>query len=659
VIRKLSSLLRRVASKPIDVVIFRLAQELLLVWTRYSGGWDRVATRADQLKAPSMKMVLIKSDAPCLSELQRATLLKWSNEIKLSDFKIFGSNVPKIESCDFSTDWCFSHSWDSRYFKLYSFYEKKDVPYDVKFPWELSRLSFVVPVLAQQIIFGADSKTIEWVLSLLKRWDKENPVAYSVNWYPMEASMRCVNLVLMLDLAKATKKNSRMESLDEKLDELIVIISKLLFKNAAFVWRTKEYTDVRGNHYTANLAALYLASLALRGLDRECKRWHDYSRERVEKEIELQFYSDGVNFEKAFGYHKLVLELFTLVAISREMNGDPLAADCLNLIEKAAFFSDAITRPDGLVANFGDNDDATAIPFSLTPLRSHGAIVELIRRWRCKPIGTVKFSELESIAANFLVGKISPPSPIHEGAEYFNFDCGGYSVARNQENGFFFVADIGEVGMGGRGGHGHNDILSFELFINGLPVVLDPGCSGYTADLDKKAWYRGTEAHSTIQLFDSEMADLITPWTISNHAVPSHVEMESDNNELRISCCHAGYSRIHEGSWVCRKFIVNPKDQSLHIYDDITAPEASGSATWHFPCGLSEAKPHKDNEGYAVTVGGAIMKSELKLSIKSAPFSEGYGVETMGSVISAKGELNPGVNSFCFSFFRSSLGVRL
>ena len=45
--------------------------------------------------------------------------------------------------------------------------------------------------------------------------------------------------------------------------------------------------------------------------------------------------------------------------------------------------------------------------------------------------------------------------------------------------------------MRGRGGHGHNDILSFELFLNGFNVVTDCGAYLYTAS---REWRNRFEA---------------------------------------------------------------------------------------------------------------------------------------------------------------------
>lgn len=658
-IGKALSLLRKAATKPIDVVVFRSMQEASLAWMQVSGGWRRLRARAESLPAPTTDLTLLHGSIPDLSETQRAALAEWSAKIIASEFKIFGHHVPPLEGYDFSEDWRFNHRWDKRYFREYTFYEQKQTPYDVKMPWELSRLAFLVPVLAHQVVKGADAATVSWVTTILKRWDRENPLAYSVNWYPMEASMRAVNLVLLLDLARMAAR----EEIDEKLNGALKIltrqIGRMVFANAAFVWRTREYTDVRGNHFTANIVALYLSGLALNGISSESGRWRRYAKARLAAEIRLQFLDDGVNFEKACGYHKLVLELFALAAIAAEADHAPLPEDSLLILEQAACFSDAITRPDGLAANFGDTDDACAIPFTMAPARSHGAVIELLRAWRGKPLGSCPFPESESLAALFLTGRASPALPVADGPEILQFGSGGYCIVRDRQTGFFFITDLGEVGMRGRGGHGHNDILSFELFIDSRPVIQDPGCSGYTADLVKKEWFRGTAAHSTVQLFGAEMADLPSPWTVSNHASPREVSLRHEGQVLTVSACHDGYSRIREKSSVCRQFSVDPVQKTLVILDTLTVEHNGDTVAWHFPCGGAEVYLHGGENPTEARVGPALLRSQAPLTVGTAPFSEGYAQEMLGHVIQAEAALKRGQNRYSFSFKKASKGMDL
>ena len=357
--------------KPITVTIFRLCQEFKLIKMLLFNEWKLITRNAKNIKVCPSKPVILNNCVPELTPKQCEKIKSDSDKILAYDFCIHGSPVPQLEKCDYSEDWRYAHKWPSLYFKRYNFYEKKKIPYDVKIPWELSRFGFLIPLMAGQVVGNLDKSIFEWIYTFLARWEKMNPIAWSINWYPMESSMRIINLILLLDLITiATSSCNESEVLDVK-NELTNLISKMLYENLCFVWVTREYTDVRGNHFVANIVALFLGSKALLIKTPEVNKWSHYAHKWIEKEIRLQFHKDGVNFEKACGYHKLVLELLTLAAVVADRSFEPFSDDCLEILEKGAKFSDAITRPDGLAANFGDNDDSCCIPFILEGERRH------------------------------------------------------------------------------------------------------------------------------------------------------------------------------------------------------------------------------------------------------------------------------------------------
>ena len=76
---------------------------------------------------------------------------------------------------------------------------------------------------------------------------------------------------------------------------------------------------------------------------------------------------------------------------------------------------------------------------------------------------------------------------------------------------------------GGRGGHGHNDILSFELFMDGFNVVTDCGAYLYTASREWRNRFRSTAFHNTVQVDDEELNRFLAPdalWQLHYDAMP-------------------------------------------------------------------------------------------------------------------------------------------
>src|SRR5262249_25162128 len=73
----------------------------------------------------------------------------------------------------------------------------------------------------------------------------------------------------------------------------------------------------------------------------------------------------------------------------------------------------------------------------------------------------------------------------------------GYYVMRsgNDGNARQVTFDAGPTG----GGHGHFDLLNFELFGYGHPLISDPGLYQYD-DSERRAWAISTVAHNTINV---------------------------------------------------------------------------------------------------------------------------------------------------------------
>jgi hypothetical protein len=648
------SLIKRILSKPPKVIAFRILQLINLELMALLGVWQRIAKHAEQesvgIENP-LRTVLIVAQRPMLSDSQRRELKLSATAVKSSKFVLFSHAVPNLDECDFSTDWRFCKKWQPQYYRRYHFYEHKSEAYDVKFPWELSRFHYLIPVLAWQWIGGVDGETLRWINRYLSRWRAENPLAYSVNWYPMEASMRIISLVLMLDLVTLLAREASGDLAGE-----IQILEKhlltLIIEHGTFVWHNREFTDVRGNHFTANLAALLLASTALSYRDRPRLGWWKYSLGWLDKEVLLQFCSDGVNFEKSCGYHKMVLELFLLAAIVREREGVPFSSEARSRLMDAARFSDALTKANGLAANFGDNDDAIALPFSLQKPRSHGAVVELARAFFDKAIGSVVFSEIDKLASLFLLGRSGAVTPaVLDSPELMYFPAGGYVVMRQQANGFFCMIDVGEVGMAGRGGHGHNDLLAFELCMSGFSVVIDPGCSAYTADLGKKTQYRSTASHSTVQLFGEEIARISGHWRILDDAHPLGISISKDGDSIKIRSGHDGYERIAAGSRVFRSIEWLPKQQRVIVTDEVHVPCDNVGVRWHFPIGNLPVERQSQKELKLGAEPAVMVTSDLPFILDEAFFSHGYGHEEPGRVIIAESKVSAGRHVYCFNFY--------
>jgi uncharacterized heparinase superfamily protein len=138
------------------------------------------------------------------------------------------------------------------------------------------------------------------------------------------------------------------------------------------------------------------------------------------------------------------------------------------------------------------------------------------------------------------------------------------------------VIDCGPVGLAGRGGHGHNDCLSFEAWLEGRPVIVDSGCYVYTASVEWRNRLRATAAHNTPQIDGLEQATLDPErlWTLGAEAVPAVRMWHCSETHDLVVASHAGYRRLLSPVTPVRTVVLEHTSGMLVVHDAFegTAP---------------------------------------------------------------------------------------
>src|SRR5206468_4402842 len=144
-----------------------------------------------------------------------------------------------------------------------------------------------------------------------------------------------------------------------------------------FTERYIERSDINGNHFTADAAALVFAGLFF-GRGEAPARWVEEGWQMLCDGLPRQVFPDGVNFEASIAYHRLVLELFFLAARYREACGLAVADDYRDRVIAMARFALAYTRPDGGTPLLGDADDARVLPFGSQSVTDHRYLAGMV-----------------------------------------------------------------------------------------------------------------------------------------------------------------------------------------------------------------------------------------------------------------------------------------
>jgi hypothetical protein len=224
-------------------------------------------------------------------------------------------------------------------------------------------------------------------------------------------------------------------------------LAESMLVQARYLARNVE-DDVLGNHVIANARALALAGRALRDGALLAR-----GLALLRRELPEQILTDGGHYERSPLYHALVLRDLLELRVAAELDSldEP--------IERMRRFAAALQRPDGLPAPFND------------------ALLELA-------------PELE----------LPAPEP---GTTVFEET--GYTVVRDA--GTWLAFDAGPPSPRFLPAHAHGDALSFQLWQDGRPVVLDPGTSTYDAGPVRDD-ERSTHAHATATVGGKEQFEV-------------------------------------------------------------------------------------------------------------------------------------------------------
>ena len=638
--------IKRGFKKPLPVILERIGYEIRSEFDRF---WEpyypSILTKSSllsKLQASNLDILWAKlSKIPYPATLNPISLENYEQITQKSpnwifeaaekalnhDVNLLGSGPIDLGSkIKWNKDYKTDILWENKYFRSIS-YSNLDKPSDVKFPWELSRMQWMVP-LGQAYLLTQDEKYAEKVKSLLTDWISDNPFAKSVNWTcTMEVALRIVTWTWFFHIfseSNAWKDNSFRE-----------IFIKNLYLHAFFTERHLEKSDINGNHYTADATGLVFAGLFF-GSSRISQRWQNLGWKILKEEIALQVFEDGVDYEASVPYHRLVQELFFFPALYRHQCGFDVSDFYKNRLKNMAIFTACYTRQDGGVPLWGDADDARTLPFGSQGINDHRYLLGLIGIYlkdqkllnyfsgSNEEIFWVYGDKEENKLKTCLYAQQLPISTA--------FREGGFYIMRHQDSHVFI--DCGPLGLKGRGGHGHNDILSFEAALCGVPLIVDCGAYLYTANYKERNNFRSTSYHNTPQIDGIEINRFIREdylWNLHEDAQPIVYNWNCCEQYDLFEGSHTGYLKIDPSIELKRKILLDKKDFSVEIEDQFNAKNSYAvTIPFHFHpdviiSQISENEFSLKNGKKKISLI-ANLSSNGSVSIESARISPSYGI---------------------------------
>jgi uncharacterized heparinase superfamily protein len=416
--------------------------------------------------------------------------------------------------------------------------------------WGLNRHAWLL-TLARAYLYSKKPQYAKRIEQLLLDWCDRHP--YDVrnpNWNePFEVAARLNNWIWLYFLLKDTEHISQ---------EVLTLLLEGIYKQACHLYRYIE-DHVPSNHLLLEAKALYEASLVLQDVP-AAKKWGRNSLRYLERQFRGQVKADGGHSEQATTYHRIITsELLEIYALAQTNGNSRVVALLQDGLIAMCEFCDSFMRADGSLPVIGDSTS-----------------IDTYYRFNPFMIGAAVFDRPGYRSAAIILGEDDLTFFVLglEGTEKYGslasgpavklsacFPDSGYYVMRDECLGLHAVIDCGAFCDKTITGHGHDDILGFDLSLHDSPLIVDSGNDGLPRDAPEgtlwRAYFRGAKAHNVVVVDGRNRSDLIGYAEVLRIAKPLECEWHTDNALTYFAGAHDGYLRslgvIHQREMILVK----------------------------------------------------------------------------------------------------------
>ncbi len=504
-------------------------------------------------------------DQKSLQILQREFPLDWNRTIEVARnalrhrFNLLGSGLVDLgPNIDWCTDFKSGKTWDKRDFRLQKLVNLNDDS-DVKIPWELSRCNHFLPMALVCLLENDESYLIEFENQVIS-WSEQNEYLQTVNWScPMDTAIRCLNWLLAYQLLSSRHQFGK---------DFISLLTIELYKGGKSIFENLEKTGDghNTNHYLTNLLGL----LYLGELFNDAARpniWREFAISEFEKEMTSQVSSDGLDYESSLPYHGLVTEIFLLAQMLSARSDFAFSSNFELTLSKMLANLCRFSGADGLVENFGDNDDGRILKLFSRPARDFRDVIDVgmtVMSSRDFPpvAATPERIVMANRPSNSLQSDVAAWQSIH-------LPESGLCQLRSSDLVVNFFAN--QVGTAGLGNHKHNDLLSLTLAYKGAPILVDPGTFVYSVDENLRNQFRSTRSHNTVMVDDCEQNRMVNGllFLLRSDGTPRILDWHSTAMNDLVIAEHDCYGRLDEPVTHRRSLYLSKSNQILLIRDEL------------------------------------------------------------------------------------------
>jgi hypothetical protein len=437
---------------------------------------------------------------------------------QLLDFRIYGFDWPKTEKG--SIGWnLFLDGTDTTSVPAFmiSYRSKEDLVQDIRFAWELNRLTWLI-----KITFFGSSNDRKQATLWFRDFLHNDKVGFGLRWNSMiELSIQSISIQLLTSLLDGLLADEDLKLSNEALSHRYFWIKKL----------PSKYSSAN-NHRLAELIALVSLSESSGDIISSL-RWQN----ELIKELSKQTLSEGLNAELSADYHLFVLDLLiTLNIMCPELKH---SAQLVSYIKLMALATHELRTLNQTWPSFGDSDDASILA-TLLPSSNRAEFLEALSDYEAE-------THDEPIS-----GKLR------------TFKESGYTAAciSSSTSKISVLVDHGPIGFGKIAAHGHADTLAIWLVFNEIPIFVEAGTFSYHSSASKRDLFRSGWMHNSITVDGVSLSNPSGPflWEPKRSAHGKLLRSEINRESAYIHVA-ADFPRVshHKNGSIHRRFEINQR----------------------------------------------------------------------------------------------------
>jgi hypothetical protein len=342
------------------------------------------------------------------------------------------------------------------------------------------------------------------------------------------------------------------------------------------------------NHLIGEAAGVFVAAHTW---DRwaETRRLRSGAKAILEREVLLQFSTDGVCHEQATCYHKFSLQFLLACGLCGRANGDEFSDSFWLRVNAAMTFIASVMDCTGKVPQIGDGDDGEVWRLGHGPdFNAFASLLALGAALFKRADLQAKVESISTTADQQVPWVLPNGAPIANRASLrklpMKFPRGGYVVmgdALHEAHEFRVTIDCGPMGSNRIAGHGHADALAVLVSWEGEPLLVDPGTYCYNAAPQYRHFFRGTHAHNTLVVDGLDQSEYGGSF-LWLRDVNCNLHSETNGKPSSMHASHDGYTRLADPVTHHRKVALDASDGSLVVEDWLECAQSHDiELLWH------------------------------------------------------------------------------